>query len=386
MTKLAVINIGNMVSGKLNEAILNYDSLICEDGEIIEKGIGLKPDGIDILIDAQGTTLIPGLIDTHIHVVLGDYTPRQKQVDFLESYTHGGITSVVSAGEGQHTPGRPHDPIAVKSLAIIAAKAFNHYFPNGMKVKAGTVLLEPGITETDFAEMAAHGVRYAKYGFGDYSDPRDGRSDINLAKSAGLKVMIHSGGTSLPDSRSADPDLIMELNPDICCHLNGGTTALDEKGVSEIITRTEMAFQIVQAGNLKAALQILKIASDSNALHRLCIGSDTPSGTGVIPLGIFKTICELSSLGGIKPEDAIALATYNNAKIFGLPGGSIMTGGPADIVICDAPVGSKAKDALEAISIGDIPAISCVIIDGKVRVAPSRNTNASSRSIKIQYL
>src|SRR5439155_8307 len=123
----------------------------------------------DVVVDCQGTTVIPGLIDSHCHVVLGDYTPRQKTVDFLDSYVHGGITSVVSAGEGVHAPGRPHDPAAAKAIAIAAAKCFEHFHPNGMKVVAGSVVLEPGLTDDDFAEMARHGVRHAKYGFGGYA-------------------------------------------------------------------------------------------------------------------------------------------------------------------------------------------------------------------------
>ena len=47
----------------------------------------------DVVVDCLGTTVVPGLIDSHCHVVLGDYTPRQKTVDFLDSYVHGGITS-----------------------------------------------------------------------------------------------------------------------------------------------------------------------------------------------------------------------------------------------------------------------------------------------------
>src|SRR5439155_395429 len=132
----------------------------------------------DVVIDCRGTTVIPGLVDSHCHVVLGDYTPRQKTVDFLDSYVHGGITSVVSAGEGVHAPGRPHDPAASKALAIAAAKCFEHFHPNGMKVNAGSVVLEPGLTDEDFAEMARHGVRHAKYGFGGYAHPRDGEPEV----------------------------------------------------------------------------------------------------------------------------------------------------------------------------------------------------------------
>ena len=76
--------------------------------------------------------------------MLGDCTPRQKTVDFLDSYVHGGVTTVVSAGEGVHAPGRPHDLVAAKALAITAAKCFAGFHPNGMNVVAGSVILEPG--------------------------------------------------------------------------------------------------------------------------------------------------------------------------------------------------------------------------------------------------
>ena len=379
MSQLAIINIGTLVTGDLKVGILDSDSMICENGIISRIGRQLDVSKADLLVDAQGTTVIPGLIDSHCHVVLGDYTPRQKQVDFLDSYVHGGITSVVSAGEGVHAPGRPHDPIAVKALAIAAFKCFENFRPNGMKVHAGSVVLEPGLTETDFAEMARHGVRYAKYGFGGYSDPRDGAPDIRNAQRHGMCVMAHSGGASLPGSRPITHDILLYLKPDVCGHINGGITSLDDEGLARLIRESDMALQIVQAGNLRSALHILKLARDANALARICLASDTPSGTGVMPLGVIKTICELSSLGGLRPEEAIALATGNNAKIFRLKPGTLAVNQPADLVICDAPLGSKASDALGAIARGDVPGISCVIVDGKVRVRQSRNTPLASR-------
>ena len=80
---------------------------------------GVAARGADVVVDCQGTTVFPGLIDSHCHVVLGDYTPRQKTVDFLASYVHGGITRAISPGE-IHAQGRPHDATGVKALAIAA--------------------------------------------------------------------------------------------------------------------------------------------------------------------------------------------------------------------------------------------------------------------------
>src|SRR5213596_3176907 len=363
MASLGVVNIGAFVTGVLTAPRLEAEAILVEDGRIAAIGAASRigAAGADVVVDCLGTTVIPGLIDSHCHVVLGDYTPRQKTVDFLDSYVHGGITSVVSAGEGVHAPGRPHDAAASKALAIAAAKCFEHFHPNGMKVNAGSVVLEPGLSDADFAEMTRHGVRHAKYGFGAYTHPRDGEPDVRRAQKHGLCVMSHSGGNSIPGSSPITHDVLLHLRPDVCGHVNGGTTSLDEAGLDAIIRETTMALQVVQAGNLKSALFILRLAREARALLRVCVASDTPTGTGVMPMGVLKSVCELASLGDLAPETVIALATGNNRSAFRLMTGTIAVGEPADLVVCDAPVASAAADALGGIARGDIPGISAVI-------------------------
>jgi enamidase len=378
---LGLVNIGALATGDLATPRQDVESILVNNGRIAELGAGSRTGAgrADVVVDCRGTTLMPGLIDSHCHVVLGDYTPRQKTVDFLDSYVHGGITSVVSAGEGVHAPGRPHDAAASKALAVAAAKCFEHFHPNGMKVNAGSVVLEPGLTEEDFAEMARHGVRHAKYGFGGYSHPRDGEPEVRRAQKHGMCVMSHSGGNSIPGSSPISHEVLLHLRPDVCGHVNGGTTSLDESGLRTIVHETPMALQIVQAGNLRSALFILALAREAGVLDRVCVASDTPTGTGVMPMGVLKSVCELASLGDLPPETAIALATGNNARAFRLKTGTIAVGRPADLLVCDAPAASMAGDALAAIARGDIPGISAVIIDGEVRVGRSRNTPLAKR-------
>jgi enamidase len=380
MATLVVVNIGRLASGRLEAPVIDANAIAVRDGRIASIGRSGQIDrSADIVVDCRGTTVLPGLVDSHCHVVLGDYTPRQKTVDFLDSYVHGGITSVVSAGEGVHAPGRPHDPVAAKALAIAAAKCFANFHPNGMKVNAGSVVLEPGLTDDDFAEMARHGVRHAKYGFGGYPHPLDGEGEVRRAQKHGLTVMSHSGGNSIPGSSPISAEVLLKLRPDVCGHVNGGTTSLDEAGLARIVRETEMALQIVQAGNLRSALYIVKLAREAGMLRRVCLASDTPTGTGVMPMGVLKTVCEISSLGELPPEVTIALATGNNARAFRLTTGTIAVGQPADLVVCDAPAASAADDAFTAIARGDIPGISCVVIDGEVRVGRSRNTPLAKR-------
>src|SRR6266478_6373709 len=193
MATLGLVNIGALVTGRLADPRSDADVIFVSDGRIAAIGAGAGPGAAsaDVVVDCRGTTVIPGLIDSHCHVVLGDYTPRQKTVDFLDSYVHGGITSVVSAGEGVHAPGRPHDPAASKALAIAAA-------------------------------MCRHGVRHAKYGFGGYAHPRDGEPEVRRAQKHGLCVMSHSGGNSIPGSSPITHDVLLHLRPDVCGHVNGG--------------------------------------------------------------------------------------------------------------------------------------------------------------------
>src|SRR5882724_8867370 len=172
--RLAVTNIGTIVSGDWRAPLVGGDTIITRDAKIETVGAASASDvaACDVVIDADGATAIPGLIDSHVHVTFGDYTPRQQTVGFLESYLHGGVTTAISASE-VHVPGRPRDPEGVKALAVAAHRCFEHYRPGGMRVYGGSVILEPGLVEADFKELADKGVWLAKAGFGAVKTPFD---------------------------------------------------------------------------------------------------------------------------------------------------------------------------------------------------------------------
>jgi enamidase len=119
------------------------------------------------------------------------------------------------------------------------------------------------------------------------------------------------------------------------------------------------------------------------ALPRVIIGNDAPSGTGVVPLGVLRVISLLGGMTSIKPEEAICMATGNTARVYKLNRGMIEEGKEADITIMDTPMGSVGKDALSAIAAGDIPAVSMVLVDGKIVVNVSRNTPPAVRKVSV---
>jgi enamidase len=100
----------------------------------------------DQTIDANGITAIPGLIDSHSHPSIGEYTPAQNSLGWITNYMHGGVTSLISAGE-LHLPGLPLPPDArtALSVAIVTKKCYDNLRPSGVKVHAGTLLLVPGL-------------------------------------------------------------------------------------------------------------------------------------------------------------------------------------------------------------------------------------------------
>lgn len=381
MSIVLLKNIGTLVSGEIYKPILKGDALWLEDGII--KHIGYTRDmdeGLaDRVIDCVGTTVIPGLIDSHCHVVLGDFTPRQNQIGFIESEVHGGVTTIISAGS-VHLPGRPHDPAGTKALAILSAKAFNNFRPGGGKVIGGGLILEKGLTRKDFEEMASESVStVGEVGLGSVKQPEDAAIMVKWAKEVGMTVMMHTGGTSIPGSSVVTADMVIKTNPDIVSHLNGGPTAISMEGVKKLVYKTQLALEIVHCGNALVAVKAAKIIIDANALDRVIIGNDAPSGTGVIPLGILRVINLLAGLTPISPEQAICMATGNTARVHKLNRGVIAPGKEADLVIMDAPMGSVGNNALSAIEAGDIPGVAIVIVDGTIVVSKSRNTPPPKR-------
>ena len=380
MATTVITNIGTIVSGLIDQPIFSGDVIVVKDGKIDAIGGAELVEALNKAaseyktIDAGGMTVTPGLIDSHTHPVIGDYTPRQKMADFIESSIHGGVTTMISAGE-VHTPGRPTDPAGVKALAILANKSFALLKPGGVKVIAGSVILEKGLTEADFAEMAAAGVRtVGEVGLGSVKKPEDAAPMVAWAKKHNMKVMMHTGGTSVPGSSTVTADDVIRTNPDVVSHINGGPTAVSLTEVDRLLDETELALEIVQCGNPKVADYVARKATAAKKLNRIIFGNDAPSGTGVIPLGILRNICQIASMSEVPAAVAVAMATGNTARVYGLNTGVIAPGKEADIVIMDTPMGSVGKTALEAIEAGDLPGVALVLVDGVVKVNKSRNT------------
>src|SRR6202158_5352046 len=327
-TKLVIRNIGLLLSGAMEKPILDADTIVAENGKIT--GIGRAKDidaeGATTIIDANGTTVAPGLIDSHVHPVAGDWTPRQNQIGWIDSYLHGGVTTMISAGE-VHTPGRPRDVVGLKAMAIFAQRAFSAFRPGGVRIHAGAPVIEHGMVEQDFKDLAAAGVTMlGEVGLGSVKDGATARQMVAWARKYGIQSTIHTGGPSIPGSSLIDKDIVLAADADVIGHINGGHTALPDDQIVTLCEKSSRALEVVHNGNERAALLTLRTANELKQLDRVILGTDSPAGSGVQPLGILRMISMLASLGEISAEIAFCFATGNTAKIRKLACGQIAPG------------------------------------------------------------
>jgi enamidase len=382
---IAITNIGTIISGDWRDPFAKGDTILIGDGLIRRVGDASAEeiDNCDLVVDANRTTACPGLIDSQVHIAFGDYTPKQQAVGFLESYVHGGTTTSISASE-VHVPGRPKDRDGVKALAVAAHKSWDNFKPGGMRVHGGAVILEPCLEESDFADMHASGVWLAKAGFGAVNTPFDYVPLVKAAQKAGMIVQVHTGGASISLANSIHGQHLIAMGADVAYHVNGGPIAMPDEDFIRVVRESDIALQICQAGNIRTALMCLNLAVDNECFDRFLIATDTPTGTGVMPLGMIKSVTEMSTLSKYPAEWMIAAATGNVAKVYGLNSGFLRQGKDGDVLLVDAPMGGSKKTCLEAIKHGDVWSLVGCFTAGLPRfIGRSRNTPPPLRYPKV---
>ena len=381
MSKLIIKNIGQLLSGKLEAPILDADCLIAIDGKITAWGKEKDLDCEDAttIVDAHGVTVAPGLIDSHIHPVVGDYTPRQQQLNWIDSTLNGGVTTLISAGE-VHMPGRPKDIVGLKAMAIAAQRWYENFRPSGMKVHAGAPVIEQGMVEQDFKDLSDAGVKLlGEVGLGTVKDGKTAQQMVSWARKYGMQSTIHTGGPSIPGSGLIDADMVIETGTDVIGHINGGHSALPDDQIICLCESCQSAFEIVHNGNERAAVLTINTARELGKLDQVILGTDGPAGSGVQPLGILRMVALLSSFGNVAAEEAFCFANGNTARQRELDTGLIEEGYCADFVLMDQAQHAPGKNLLESVQLGNLPGVGMTIIDGVVTSGRSRNTPPAQR-------
>ena len=371
MSRLIIENIGEFFTGDIAAPTAALTSLLIEDGRIA----ALDPAAVEAarpscerIIDAAGGAVLPGLVDGHVHPVLGEWTPTQDAIGWIGNYLHGGTTSMVSAGE-LHIPGLDYGNLSaelVTSIAIVTSATTGRVRWSGVKLSAGTVLLVPGMQEAHFDRLAAAGVRFAKFLFYPFGEDRtEALRYVAQCHARGIRVKVHTGGVSRSGASAVcGYDTLSWLQPDVAAHVSGGPIPMSDVDIEQVVARTGFALEVCTSGNYRSTALLVRLLREKGELHRLTLGTDTPGGTGVIPRGMLRNLLYLASICDLTPGQAIAVGTGNTAAAHGLDVGRLEVGRPADIVICGSITGSAGTTVADAVAHGDLPGISHVLVDG----------------------
>ncbi|MEL7608093.1 MAG: amidohydrolase family protein [Bacillota bacterium] len=221
-------------------------------------------------------------------------------------------------------------------------------------------------------------------------DRRGGLSDmeklkpmVKLLKRCGFFICVHLAPPSIPGSAWLKAGDIIELEPDKVAHVNGGTTSSSWEEIKTVIDQSRAGIELIPEGNAVKFIKTLEYLASRKELHRVVFGSDAPTGACSLPGAMNKAIVKAASLAGIPAPQAIAMATGNTARLYGLSVGEIRAGREADLVVIDAPPGCEGEDALSAIEVGDLFGCSLVVADGRIRASRGRDTRATRRVCSI---
>ena len=368
MATLLIKNIAEFFTGDINQPQLPVRSLLI-DGDRIAALDPPADASTDAVLDAGGSAVMPGLVDGHVHPVLGEWTPTQDTIGWIGNYVHGGTTTMVSAGE-LHVPGLDYanlTPELVTSLAVVTRATTGRVRWSGAKVHAGTVLLVPGMTEAHFDRLADAKTIVAKFLFFPLAaNKAEALRYTEWCRARGIRTKVHTGGVSRSGlSQICGFEILDWLRPDIAAHVSGGPIPMSDQDLDRVVDETEFSLEVCSSGNYGSTLRAVTRLKETKQLHRLVLGTDTPGGTGVIPRGMLRQLCYLCSVCGLTPAEAIAVATGNTASAHGLDVGILAPGRIADLIICGPVEGSAGTGVADAIAHGDLPGIAYVLIDGK---------------------
>jgi enamidase len=167
--------------------------------------------------------------------------------------------------------------VGLKAMAIFAQRSFQNLRPGGVKVHAGAPVIEKGMVEADFKDMADAGVKLlGEVGLGGVKSGEEAKQMVAWARKYGIQSTIHTGGPSIPGSGLIDADVVLEADADVIGHINGGHTALPLAQIRCLCEQCTRAIEIVHNGNPLAALYAMCTAIELGQPERIVLGPTPP--------------------------------------------------------------------------------------------------------------
>ena len=380
MTATLLRNVAKVATGDVERPLIDGPvDIRIADGRIASIGAphsgggasGSAPAGAgaDLVLDASGLTAMPGLWDAHYYPYFGDHSVQFDARGSLAETVRAGTTSVVSAGTIDF-PGRPRDALGEREVAILAQRSWIYDRPLEIHVHSGTVVAAAGMNDRDVAALENAGVRRlvvrGPRASGDAPFSSDEARDlVKAARAHRMTVVALPGVGPLVAGARSVAEALAAIDADVVLAVNGGDVALPDAVTNEIITNGRACIGLALTGSLTVARRIVSALASRNEARRILLGTATPSPRAVLPSGMQRFVQLVAgATSALTPPVAVALATGNAARAYGLPGGRLAPGEPADLLLARAPRGGPSPDAFDAIVRGDWLEIDSVFIDG----------------------
>jgi len=430
MTRKIIRN-GTVVSldpavGELEEA-----DVLIEDGEIVDVGHGLSTENADV-IDAAGQIVVPGFVDSHIHLaqtqvrgIAGDWSLMGEYFDHMlgnitglyqpEDMYLGGLfgafeklhTGTTTALDWSYPNTLEHGERAVDALQDAGLRAVYTYGPPGDDAAKWWYESDVGLPEENIRELHEGAIRdddLLGLALGlrgpDFCTDETARADLELARELDALSTIHMGAALWPSSMYGDDyqgfgAIEDMLGPDVNVAHGNHFAQEDvdhavEQGVSFSSTpEVEMQMghgipvtgKVLEAGGRPAwGVDVCSnVSGDMGSQMRIGMQLQRMFDNQAVLEGD-EEVTEVS----LSARDTLEMATIEGAKALGLDDeiGTITPGKRADLVCFDASdfMTAPSHSPVQTVVFQADPShIDTVLVDGEVVKRDGELTNPKVR-------
>jgi imidazolonepropionase-like amidohydrolase len=349
---------------------------------IIEEGTSPDLPADTIIVEGRGKTLLPGLIDAHVHTFRREMLERSLDFGVTTVFDMGSVNKdFVKTIKNEDLEGTATDRADLLSAVLWVTAPGSH----GTQFGEVPTLAEPEDASAFVAQRVADGADYIKIiydNFKMFDRPIPTLSKqtlfavVDAAHEQGKMAVVHSRdvdayadvvesgadglvhvvvdevpGNRLIETLKAND---MFVSPNLSLARHDGLGLIDDPYIGSMLTEKE----IENLGKWRALRREGGDQIEYDALmafHRagviILAGSDSPNGGTAFGASIHLEM-ELMVESGLTPVEALRTATSNPAKAFGLQDrGRIAEGMKADLLLVDGKPDQNIKDTRKLVMI-----------------------------------